>query len=186
MTDVLGRILGNPWFWGRVWEKLPGLNPASPIDLAILDFYLLSDWLENRKGLMNSSPPLYYVDLRTLKSLLQGTPDRSVKGLFFGEVAALDKKPVFLLLEKLLPDHNWPLLLILNYEKKKALLLGTTETKEMFNNPPWFRVIWTRVADFFEWDCPSPASASILVQPWIPVGFSPYVWVGANEAVGTS
>lgn len=171
MTDFfLGRILGDPWFWGTVWEKLSGLNSASPIDLAILDFYLLSDWLENRKSNMNSSPPFYYIDMRTIRKLRGGTTELSIKELFGGERAVVEQKLVFLLLEEF-PPYERPLFLILSYEKGKALLLGTSESKEMFNNPQWFDEIWTSVADFFGWDCPGSASASIVVQNWIPVSF---------------
>jgi hypothetical protein len=168
VTVILGRILGDPWFWGRAWEKLLTLNSASPIDLAILDFYLLSDWLENRTSFRNSSPPFYYIDIRTLKKLCQGAGEPSIKGLFGREGAVVEKKLVFLLLES--SPYERPSFLILNYEKGKALLLGTSESKEMFNNPQWFHETWTAVANFFEWDCPSSASASIVVQNWVAVG----------------
>jgi hypothetical protein len=144
------------------------LNSASPIDLAILDFYLLSDWLENRRS--NSSPPFYYIDMRTLRKLREGVADLSIKRLFWGEDAVAEQKLVFLLLEEFSP-YDRPLFLILSYKERKALLLGTSESKEVFSNPQWFNKTWTSVANFFEWDCPNSASASIVVQNWIPVCF---------------
>ena len=143
-----------------------------PVDLAILDFYLLSDWLENRKSNTNPgpSPPFYYIDMRTIRKLRRGATDLPIRGLFWGERAVVEQKLVFLLLEQC-PPYEHPLFLILSHERGKALLLGTSESKEMFNTPQWFDEIWTSVADFFEWDCPSSSSASIVVQNWIPVSF---------------
>lgn len=143
------------------------MNSASPIDLAILDFYLLSDWLENRR--INSSSSFYYIDMRTVQKLHQGVVKPSTKELFWREGEAVRKKPVFLLLEHA-SLYNRPHFLILNYEIKKALLLGTAESTEKFNNPQWFQETWTSVADFFGWDFPSSTSASIVVQNWISVG----------------
>lgn len=114
------------------------------------------------------SPNFYYLDTRTVEKLLQGFSEDLMKDfLSIPKDTEIPKRPVLLLQEEC-ADYNVPTLLILNYEKCKGLLLGVGEETYRMDDPPWFRRIWAKVADFFGWHNEGP-STGIIIEPWIPV-----------------
>jgi len=165
MTD---RVLGDPWFWGRAWERLSEFKTTSLVDLSILDFNLLANWLEHRETLRSASPYCYYIDMRTLENIVKGSSENFLKtNLSLSECSKISKKPVILLLGSC-TDYETPILLVLNYDEGKALLLGTHEETQRFDAPKWLHDIWTAVGHFFGWDC-SNSSVSTIILRWIPV-----------------
>jgi hypothetical protein len=165
--EISAILLGDPWFWGKAWEQLKGFNVLSPIGLSILDFHLLAEWLEKCEGLGTSSPPCYYIDMRTLDQLCNGFTEISLRSYFsFPVERSLSKKLVFLLVETC-PDYSYPLLLVLNFEEERALFLGANEDGRRYDHPGWFYTIWNAVGDFFGWE--TYACRDIILKNWIPV-----------------
>ena len=168
---MTARVLGDPWFWERAWEWLKEFKTNSIVHLSILDFNLLADWLENRETLRGAGPSCYYVDMRTLENVLQGSSEIFPKAnLSLSESSNNSKKPVILLL-KSCAHYETPILLVLNYEERKALLLGTRDECPISDAPEWLHDIWTAVAQFFGWDCGN-SSVSMIILSWIPVWIS--------------
>jgi len=173
---MIARVLGDPWFWERAWERLKEFKTTSLVDLAILDFNLLADWLEHRETLRGAGPSCYYVDMRTLENMVQGSTENfpTKAHLSLSESSINSKKPVILLLESLAcAYYETPILLVLNYEEGKALLLGIPSRDEckISDAPEWLHDIWTAVGQFFGWDC-SDSSVSMIILSWIPVRIS--------------
>lgn len=147
---------------------LSEFKTTSLVDLSILDFNLLADWLEHRETLRSASPYCYYIDMRTLESIVRGSSENLLKtNLSLSECSKNSKKPVILLLGSC-ADYKTPILLVLNYDEGKALLLGVHEESQGFDAPKWLHDIWTAVAHFFGWDC-SNASISMIMLRWISV-----------------
>lgn len=167
---MIARVLGDPWFWERAWERLKDFKTTSLVDLAILDFNLLADWLEHRETLRGAGPSCYYVDMRTLENIVQGSSENfptTKANLSLSESSINSKKPVILLLESC-AYYETPILLVLNYEEGKALLLGIRDECQISDAPEWLHDIWTAVGQFFGWDC-SNSSVSMIILSWIPV-----------------
>lgn len=174
LTQILAILLGDPWFWGRAWAQLKEFDVFSLVGLSILDFHLLAEWLEKHEGLGASSAPCYYIDIRTLDKLCHGSTESSLRSHFLFPVDKIPpKKPVFLLLENC-PSYGCPLLLVLNFEKEKALFLGVSEDRRIYSNPEWLDTIWDAVGRFFGWE--SQACRHIIVKDWIPVCFFCFQW----------
>jgi hypothetical protein len=106
--------------------------------------------------------------MRTLKNIIQGSSEKFPKtNLSLSESNNL-KKPVILLLESC-ACYETPIILILNYEEGKALLLGIRDCL-ISDAPEWLHDIWTAVGQFFGWDCLN--DSSIIILSWIPVRIS--------------
>ncbi|KAF8803046.1 hypothetical protein BYT27DRAFT_7226128 [Phlegmacium glaucopus] len=165
---MAARILGDPWFWGRAWEKLIKFNTTCPVDPAILDFNILADWLENRETLGGASPLCYYLDMRSLESIVHGSPEILLKANLLLPECSAPKMPVVLLLEKC-PGYERPVLLVLDYGQGKALLLGSSDEGQILDTPEWFQEIWTAVACFFGWDY-VVSSIPIILRSWMQAG----------------
>lgn len=149
---------------------LSRFKTTSLIDLSILDFNLLADWLENRETLGSASLFYYYIDMRTLENLVHGSSEIFLKAnLSLSECSNNSIKPVFLLLKACI-YYETPILLVLNYEEGKALLLGTRcDEDQIFVAPEWLRDIWRVVGQFFGWDCHDASVPSMIILSWIPV-----------------
>lgn len=168
---MTARVLGDPWFWERAWGRLKDFKTTSLVDLSILDFNLLADWLENRETLRGAGPSCYYIDMRTLENILRGSSESFPKtNLSLSETSNNSKKPVILLLESC-ASYDTPILLVLNFEEGKALLLGIHEECPMSDAPDWLHKIWTAVGQFYGWDCGN-LSVSMIILSWIPVRIS--------------
>jgi hypothetical protein len=173
---MTARVLGDPWFWERAWEWLKEFKTTSLVDLSILDFNLLADWLENRETLRGAGPSCYYVDMRTLENIVQGSSEIFPKANL-SLSSNNSKKPVILLLESC-PNYSTPILLVLNYEERKALLLGIRlgvgDECQISDAPEWLYHIWTAVGKFLGWDCGN-SSVSMIILSWIPVRISVFI-----------
>lgn len=171
---MTARVLGDPWFWGRAWERLKEFRTTSLVELSILDFNILADWLENRETLRGAGPSCYYIDVQTLENIVRGSSETFPKtNLSLSESSNNSKKPVIFLLESC--KYETPILLVFNYEERKALLLGIRvgDEGQISDAPDWLRVIWTAVGQFFGWDCGN-SSVSTIILSWIPVRISAF------------
>lgn len=164
-------VLGDPWFWGTAWDRLKNYTTKDPLDLSILDFHFMGEWLEKREVWGESMPPCYYVDMRSLKKLQSRSTVCSLKEhLSLSVDSELPKALVFILMEKC-PDHDKPFLLVLNYRQgeEKALILGIDPDSRKFMRPKWFCDIWKLVAEALGWKSSNVESITILLQKWTNV-----------------
>ena len=106
--------------------------------------------------------------MRTLENLVKGSSENFLKtNLSLSECSNNSKKPVILVLQSC-ADYQTPILLVLNYEERKVLLLGIHEERMRFDAPKWLHDIWKAVGHFFGWDCGNPPVSTIILS-WIPV-----------------
>lgn len=159
-------MLGDPWFWGNAWEKLQLLDPGRPVDLSILDFHLMAEWLEKRENLGNTFPSCYYVDMRTLDNSTTLSICSLRQRLSLPIDSPLPMEPVFLLVRR----DRGPLLLIFNYFEECTLILGGLENKGEAAVPPWIANLWVSVAELFNWKIQPLRFDRIFHRDWIKVG----------------
>ena len=113
------------------------------MDLAALDFFLYTDWFETNAG----NPGAYYLDLRTSKDELR--LDAWGKSLLLN--GPILKAPIIFLCQDI--DH-WPRLVVFNYERGTALVLGKGNNAEEFRGDlewPQWNYLWPKVSATLGW-----------------------------------
>jgi len=168
-------ILSDPHFWVNAWETLKSFNHEYPVNISILDFHILAEWLERGQKDKRGHQFCYYIDMLTLKRIREGWPSGFIRAcLLLPKLDALPKREVFFI-ETNFPGHNeTPLLVVLNHKLEKVLILGInqdysdSDPEQESRHGSWLYNIWTQVANQFGW-ATSNTSVSILFRSWIHV-----------------
>jgi hypothetical protein len=167
--------LGNPTLWSTAYTALSTVNLGQRMAAHAMDFYLLQVWFLEKKP----NVTCFYLDMLTVKNIMEGTPERDVfNTVFLPAAQAIKKLPVLFLCSD--PQRNDSrLLILLDYAKLEVFVFGrqsrAAETNMHGEWESWSgNRYWTRIAGFFGWKIDGTRPSTIEPN-WTQVGVGQFV-----------
>lgn len=140
-------------------------------DLRVLDFYLVSEWIERKGSSCKENIRLVYISMQTAADIASGCGhNQNYERLC--TVTDLSSPLVYLIVEKC-PDFEHPFIMALNFPHNEALVLTVNEEQHRrpIQDSQWFSRLWNGVARIQRAACGSE-SPDITYIHWITVCFS--------------
>jgi len=168
-------ILADPSHWGTAWTGLRHMSYSTTLatDLHVLDFYLVSEWMERKGRSLQEPLRLVYVDMKTVADIVSGGgPISSYERIY--TVSALSNALVFLIVEKY-PDFEYPFIMALNIPDNTALVLTINEEQHRrpIQESQWFYRLWSGMARLRHPESENRMSPVITYAHWITVRSPP-------------
>ena len=167
--------MGNPSLWSLAYESLYSATPGFDLHPFVVDFYLLRSWFAMVKNAhtQHSHPGSYYLDLATIKCLLDESSDQDIHTVILTPKDTLIQQFPVLFLHQTSNSCHFHLALF-DYKHQEVFILGRwsgplMETNMYANWTDWNGPnYWKRVGDAFGW-APGENGPKIIEPNWCQV-----------------